>query len=213
MGWYQTRNFNVNKMGRKKGMCLQNCRLGFGITSGKYASAKKDMEAQRKAGTLHSINSLPKNLAVPVYVDSNSQYEHIVVYNNGTWYSDGKKISGWKATGHACFGWGELCDGVRVVAWKNDPKPQPSGGFLPKRGYWISENGKTKGDTDPRIGRMASFLRKKFPAYTPPQALGNYFGKNLRRSVMEFQRRTGLVADGNVGAITYAKLKQYGFGG
>lgn len=211
MGWQQVKNFNVNKMGKKKGMCLQNCRLGFGISSGKFASAKADMESQRKNGTLHAISSLPSNVAVPVYVDTSSKYEHVVVYNKGTWYSDGKKVSGWKATGSACFGWGELCDGVRVVKYVNTPAP--SGGFLPPRGYWRSENGKIAGDTDPRIGRMASFLRSNYSLYTPPQALGNYFGKNLRKSVMEFQRRTGLVADGNVGPITYAKLKAKGFRG
>lgn len=213
MGWYQTKNFNVNKMGRKKGMCLQNCRLGFGITSGKFPSAKADMESQRRNGTLHSINSLPKNLAVPVYVDSNSKYEHIVVYNKGTWYSDGKKISGWKATGHACFGWGELCDGVRVVSWKNDPKPQPvkptpkKDTFLPDRGYW------KKGDKDERIGRLAKFMRDNYHLYTKPQALGNYFGDNLESSIKEFQRRTSLKDDGCVGPITYAKLKSKGFKG
>lgn len=207
MSWQQVRNFNVNKMGKRRGMCLQNCRLGFGINSGKFASAKADMESQRRNGTLHSIGSLPSNVAVPVYVDSPSRYEHVVVYNKGTWYSDGRKISGWQATGSACFGWGEFCDGQRVVSWKNDPAPAPSGGFLPARGYW------RKGDCDPRVGRLARFMRSNYPAYTSPQALGNYYGDFLWSAIREFQRRTGLQTDGNVGAITYAKLKQYGFRG
>lgn len=186
---------------------MQNCRLGFGITTGKYASAKADMEAQRKAGTLHSINTLPSNLAVPVYVDTSSKYEHILVYNKGTWWSDGKKVSGWRATGSRCFGWGELCDGTRVVAWKNGQTVKPTGGFFPSKGYW------REGDCDARIGRLAQFMRSKFPSYTPASALGNYYGKNLKSAIREFQRRTGLQADGNTGPITYAKLKTYGFGG
>ena len=56
-------------------------------------------------------------------------------------------------------------------------------------------------------------MRNKFPAYTKPAALGNYFGPNLQSSIREFQRRTGLQADGNVGPITFAKLRSYGFGG
>lgn len=85
-------------------------------------------------------------------------------------------------------------------------KGAPSG-FLPARGYW------KYGDKDARIGQMARFMRDKFPAYTSAAALGNYFGPNLQRSIKEFQRRTGLEADGNVGPITYNKLKSYGFTG
>ena len=35
-----------------------------------------------------------------------------MVYDKGTWYEDGKKI---KKPNYKWFGWGELCDGVRVV--------------------------------------------------------------------------------------------------
>lgn len=204
MAWQQVKSFNPNLMGRRRGMCLQNCRLGFGIKSGKYASAKADMQAQRKSGTLHSINTLPGNVAVPVYVDTNSQYEHVLVYNRGAWWSDGVRVNGWRSVGFACFGWGELCDGTRVVRAVSTPA---TNGFFPKKGYW------QRGDCDARIGRMASFMRNKFPAYTKPAALGNYYGPNLESAVREFQRRTGLQADGKVGPITFAKLKSFGFGG
>ena len=76
--WKQVKNFNIKKMGTKKGYCLQNVRLGFGIPA-KYASAKVDMEANKKAGTLHDMSTIPTNVAVPVYVDSSSKYEHIIV--------------------------------------------------------------------------------------------------------------------------------------
>ena len=65
----------------------------------------------------------------------------------------------------------------------------------------------------PVIGRIAAFMYKTFPSYTKKAALGNYFGPNLTKAVKEFQRRTGLEADGNVGPITMAKLKSYGFKG
>ena len=99
-------------------------------------------------------------------------------------------------------------------AGSNDPQPEPpvpADDFLPDKGYWRSERGKVKGDTAPQIASMAEFMRKNFPAYTPASALGSYFGKNLRKSIIEFQKRTGLVADGCVGVITYDMLKRYGY--
>ncbi len=117
--WKQVVNFDINKMGHKKGYCLQNVRLGFGIPA-KYESAKADMEANKKAGTLHDMNTLPTNVAIPVYVDSTSQYEHVIVCDKGTYYSDGSRLT--SINGLKFFGWGELCDGVRVVEWVPDPK-------------------------------------------------------------------------------------------
>ena len=99
-------------------------------------------------------------------------------------------------------------------AGSNDPQPEPpvpADDFLPAKGYWRSENGRVKGDTAPQIAAMAEFMYRNFPAYTKKAALGSYFGKNLRASIIEFQKRTGLVADGNVGPITYDMLKRYGF--
>lgn len=202
MAWKQIRAFNINRMGRRKGWCLQNCRLGFGIPSGKYASALADKNAQAKAGTLHSINSLPKNVAVPVYTKGTSKYGHVIVSDRGVFYSDGVRSSLY-AHG-TIYGWGELCDGQRVVSWQNAPAPAPSG-FFPSKGYWC------RYDIDPRVGKLASFMRSKFPAYTPATALGNKYGDNLWRAIKEFQKRTGLQQDGNTGPITYAKLKAYGF--
>lgn len=117
MAWQQVLNFNISKMGAKKGWCLQNARLGFGITKGTYVSAKADMLVQKANGTLHPLPA-PNNVSVPVYVDSISVYEHIMVCDHGTYYSDGKKV----AQPAKVFGWGELCDGVRVVKWVADTK-------------------------------------------------------------------------------------------
>lgn len=110
--WKQIKAFNIKKMGTKKGYCLQNVRLGFGIPA-KNASAKVDMEANKKAETLHDIKTIPTNVSVPVYVDTTSKYEHIIVCDKGTYYSDGKRLKSTK--GLKFFGWGETCNGVRVV--------------------------------------------------------------------------------------------------
>ena len=77
--------------------------------------------------------------------------------------------------------------------------------FLGKRGYL------KYGDSGENIGKIASFMYKTFPSYTKKAALGNYFGKNLLASIKEFQRRTGLEADGNIGPLTLKKLVKYGF--
>ena len=114
MSYIQVKTFNPSKMGKKDGWCLMNVRQGFGIPNGKFASAKADMESQRANGTLHPISTLPTNCSVPVYLNTTSPYEHVEVCVNGKdWYSDGKKV---KAPAKSIvFGWGELCDGVRVV--------------------------------------------------------------------------------------------------
>lgn len=67
-------------------------------------------------------------------------------------------------------------------------------------------------NNSPVIGRIAAFMYENFK-YTDKKALGNYFGPKLTAAIKEFQRMTGLEADGNVGPITMAKLKSYGFKG
>ena len=184
-------------MGKRKGWCLQNVRLAFGIPVGKFASAKLDMESQRKNGTLHPISTLPENVSVPVYVDTTSKYEHVILSEKGVFYENGRLISRNKYS--KFFGWGEYCDGIRVV------KKTLLKTFLPAKGYWAF------GDTDERVGFLADFMYATFPKYTSRKALGNYYGKNLKASIVQFQKRTGLYPDGCVGKITYAKLKEYGF--
>lgn len=207
MGFYQTRAFDPQKMGTKKGWCEMNARLGFGISTGTYPSAKADMEAQKAERILHEGETPPNNIAVPVFFDTSSVYEHVMVCDRGIYYSDGKRLS--SIAGLKLIGWGEKCDGVRVVDFKPDtsPQPQPTTGFLPARGYW------KVGDRDARIGKLASFMRANYPLYTRPCALGNYFGPCLESSIRTYQKRVGLVSDGKVGKLTYEKLKSCGFKG
>lgn len=114
MSYIQVKTFNPSKMGKRDGWCLMNARLGFGIASGRFPSAKADMESQRANGTLHPLSTIPNNCTVPVYIDTTSPYEHVEVCVNGkTWYSDGRKVN--PPDKASVFGWGELCDGVRVV--------------------------------------------------------------------------------------------------
>lgn len=123
MAYKQLVNFDIKKMGTKPGYCLQNVRLGFGIGP-KYADAKADMEANRVADTLHDISTLPTNVAVPVYLDTSSPYEHIIVSDHGILYSDGKRLT--SLAGFKVFGWGESVNGVRVVEAVPDPVTKKS---------------------------------------------------------------------------------------
>lgn len=207
MAFKQLLNFDVQKMGSKKGYCLMNVRLGFDIPNGTYKSAKADMEAQIAEGTFHRGELPPSNIAAPIYFDTSSPYEHVMADDHGIYYSDKKRVA--SLVGWNLLGWGEKCDGVRVVEYVPDPTPPtptPTG-FLPAKGYW------TRGDRDARVGQLASFMRATFPAYTSPNALGNLYGPYLMASIREFQKRVGIVADGKTGPITYAKLQQYGFKG
>lgn len=77
--------------------------------------------------------------------------------------------------------------------------------FFPAKGYFCI------GDKFKNVGRIAEFMYRVFPAFTKKAALGDYYGKNLAASVTEFQKRTGLAADGQFGPKTLAELKKYGF--
>lgn len=191
----QLLKFYPKDMGKKKGWCLQNARLGFHIYTGKYASAKTAYEAAKKNGTLKAMNELPENISVPVYQSTQSKYGHVIVYNQGTYYSDGSVVR----NPQGLLGWDTRMDGVDVV------KITTQKSFLPDKGYWC------EGDNDSRIAELAQFMRRTFPAYTSAKALGPYYGKYIKSSITEFQKRTGLYADGCVGPRTYDELRKYGF--
>ena len=54
-------------------------------------------------------------------------------------------------------------------------------------------------------------MYKTFPLYTKKEALGNYYGKNIKASIKEFQKRTGIKRSGNIDLNTYKELQKYGF--
>ena len=203
MSWEQIKTFYPKDMGTKKGWCLQNVAKGFHAypSANPSASAKSDMNVNIAKGTYHKgIGDVPQNCSVPVYYKTTSQYGHVVAYDKGTFYNDGKKFT---PNGNMILGWGEWCNGFQIV------KKGQSKSFLPAKGYWCL------GDYDERIAQLALFMRQNFPAYTSAKALGPYFGKNLESSIKQFQKRAKgepkLYPDGMVGPKTYAKLKEYGF--
>lgn len=110
----QTMLFNSANMGSTPGMCLQNCRKGFGIQSGTFPNARADWESQIANGTLHT-GYPPSYLQVPVYADTGTVNGHVVVWDRGTVWEDGSVVPDGLTHYSHIIGWGELCDGVRVV--------------------------------------------------------------------------------------------------
>ena len=124
MGWKQVREFDPNKMGKQSGYCLRNCRIAFvPEIPPKYVDAKEAMLANKNAGTLHPITSRPTNCAVPVFADTPSVNEHVMVWDKDKLYSDGKVVN---PNGFTWFGWGETLNDVRIVEYVKDPAPTPA---------------------------------------------------------------------------------------
>lgn len=122
MAWKQIVPFDLAKMGTQPNMCLRNVRLAFGIPP-KYVDAKAAMQANKDAGTLHDISTLPMNVSVPVFVDTPSINEHVEVSDKGTFYSDGKEVK--SPMSQKFYGWGETLNDVRIVEYVKDPAPVP----------------------------------------------------------------------------------------
>lgn len=114
--WTQVRDFYPADMGTTPGWCLQNSRLGFHIYSGTYMTARADMEAQQANGTLHG-GTPPDYIAVPVYYANYNitTAGHVAVWDHGTVWSDGVQFPSIDSVTNSYVGWGELCDGARVV--------------------------------------------------------------------------------------------------
>lgn len=112
--WAQVRAFYPADMGTTPGWCLQNTRLGFHIYSGTFPTARADMNSQIANGTLHS-GTPPDYIACAVYWDNSIAEGHIGAWDHGTIYSDGVVYPSFEAIDSGYRGWGELCDGARVV--------------------------------------------------------------------------------------------------
>ena len=137
MGWKQVREFDPSKMGTKPNFCLQNCRIGFvPEIPPKYVDAKAAMLANKNAGTLHPISSRPTNCAVPVFADTPSINEHIMVWDHDKLYSDGKVVN---PNGFVWFGWGETLNDVRVVEYVQDPTPTPAPTPAPEPEFQVGD--------------------------------------------------------------------------
>ena len=186
--------------------CTSYCAWKIKEATGNWPKRTGDMNAKYWVARL-AANGYGKIVGTPsgngkcVGVSTAGKYGHVVWANNSLFISEYNYNSSGnyheRTVSASAFKW------VQIQATGSAPKS----GSLPARGYWRF------GDTNPKVGEIASFMRKTFPSYTPAAALGNYFGQNLLKAVKEFQRRTGLEADGNIGPLTLAKLRNYDFKG
>lgn len=114
--WHQVIPFDPTQMGTEPGWCLANVDAGFGIVDGTFPTARADMESQRANGTLHADVPPPDWIQVPVYVESGTPNGHVVVWDHGVVWSDGAIVQAGLSAWSIIYGWGELCDGHRVVS-------------------------------------------------------------------------------------------------
>lgn len=94
-------------------------------------------------------------------------------------------------------------EGLKYEEPKVVQKPTTVDSSLHSRGYW------KYGDKNAKLGEIAQFLYSN--GYANKQALGNTFGPNLLAGVKNFQSKNNLEADGNIGPLTLAKLREKGF--
>lgn len=113
--WQQILPFYPEQMGHTEHRCLENVREGYLIAQGISTSAYTDMLYNRSQGTLHE-ETPPADIAVPVYCGSGTINGHVVVWDHGVVWSDGEIVPEGLAHWNVLYGWGELCDHVRVVA-------------------------------------------------------------------------------------------------
>lgn len=105
--------FDPTKMGTMKGFSLKNSRLGFGIVA-KFATANQAMFENIDNHSLHPLDTIPEGCSVPVFDCDvrNNGYGNVMVYHNGKYYQDGKKL--WrKPKGE--YQWGEWLCGEHIV--------------------------------------------------------------------------------------------------
>lgn len=145
--WKQVRAFNLSKMGKTKNFCLRNVRLAYDIP-GKYANAKLAMNENKNRGTLHSLNSIPTNCAVPVFTDRGI-FGHVIVCDHGTYYSDGRRTG----KPNNSYQWGEFLNGVRIVSWVDESSI--------KVGDTVIVSGQGTGNSKGGGGKTKSFSNRK----------------------------------------------------
>ncbi|MCQ2479017.1 MAG: peptidoglycan DD-metalloendopeptidase family protein [Clostridia bacterium] len=86
-----------------------------------------------------------------------------------------------------------------------DPESVSFGSFLPDKGYFAL------GDKSSSIGKVASWMRKIYPAYTSAKALGDTLGPYLTAAIREYQKRRKLPINGRIDKKTLDDMKTQGF--
>lgn len=199
----------------------------YNVTQKDYNCEQLIAEAKEKG----SISAIPEIPGVLVYMKG-----HMGIYigNGQVIESTAAKFDGKKGRIYKTYfkGSGKGCDGKRTtwIKWFKSPyltysevkpieptKPSASDNFLGSRGYL------KYGDSGENIHKLCQFFANNYYGYfgntkksahdklLGEKGNGDYFGPNLKAWVAEFQRRTGLESDGNIGPLTLKMLQKYRF--
>jgi len=163
--YIQTRAFNQNKGGSKKGWCLQNVRLGYDIGP-KYATAWQAWQ-----NSPQFTSSIPSGVSVPLYFWYGSAGHIGVQLPDGRFWSDGivySSLTRYRLTHPAVVyrGWSTHVNGVEVI--KNAPqtsKMPPVGSqvkFTVPRTAFVAGTTTVKGTLQPDI-RIVRGYDPKYP--------------------------------------------------
>lgn len=191
-------------------------------------NASQDVSANRMRSLCKEsgkMNSLPEIAGVLVFMDG-----HVGIYEgNGNviecTVNFGGGVVRTKLSQRKWTSWGK-CPFITYEATKNTatatkPAKKPvtssqstakkENSFLPSRGYF------KRGDEGENVKKINDFYYNVFPSYEKAlkrdkeDVKGDLFGVNTEAWTKEFQKRTGLEADGYIGKLTLAEMKKYGF--
>lgn len=198
-----------------------------------YGKTQKDLSCEgllAEAKEKGDISTIPEIPGVLVYMKG-----HMGIYigNGKVIESTVAKYDGKKGRIYKTYfkGDGKNCDGKRAtwtkwfkspyLTYENEVKPKPpkpsSDNFLGGRGYL------KYGDKGSNINKICLFFANNFYGYfgntkesakiklVGKNGTGDFFGNYLKSWVIEFQKRTGLESDSNIGPLTLKMLVKYGF--
>lgn len=182
-------------------------------------SANKMRSLCKESG---KMNTLPEIAGVLVFMDG-----HVGIYEgNGNviecTVNYGGGVVRTKLSQRKWTSWGK-CPYITYEAEKKPtttekPATKPAASsqstansFLPARGYF------KQGDKGENVRKINDFFYNVFPSYAKTlkrnkeNLKGDLFGVNSVAWTKEFQKRTGLEADGYIGKLTLAEMKKHGF--
>lgn len=200
-----------------------------------YGKTQKDLSCEgllAEAKEKGDISTIPEIPGVLVYMKG-----HMGIYigNGQVIESTVAKYDGKKGRIYKTYfkGDGKGCDGKRATwtKWFKSPyltyvnvKPAEPTPEQPKKDNFLGPRGYLKyGDKGPNVNKICLFFANNFYGYfgnskesariklVGKNNDGDFFGNYLKSWVIEFQKRTGLEPDGNIGPLTLKMLVKYGF--
>ena len=212
-------------------MCLKFVRQAYGV-NGVYPSAFVAWKSAQFRHEQDHPGRIPVNVPV-FFAPLRSSYGHVgfavgdglmITTNSATNRIHRHTIASWMNVGYDLLGWTEDINRVRVIDAK--ARPRPDGEDKPKK------EGKPRKASTPAskdraapsgvrvdVRKWQRWLRDSFPAYRAAVSVrkgeligvDGDFGPQTKAWTKEFQRRTGLEADGIPGPRTRAKAESMGY--